>query len=347
MEELRRVHVRLTRAADVYKEATARAYDAFVDAAVMVTTMVVGLGGGGILIGVARETAARIGTKILLKDDYSAEEFIADIRDGAIDLATGSVMKVGWEPLAKGIAGKMPKSWAKSWKGQVANEAGRRGGLGGEHRGRRCPRSGPQGRGRLRGGGLGRAVAGAPATPRYGRGTTPTERRGRRSGAQRGKARLPPSRRRRARRAAGRTPPRRPTAPPRSSRGSWRRRARRRPMRSRSCGWPWRSRPSRRQWQGGGVAGRRARPRAGRRSARPPRHRPTKPRRETSAARPRAKPRSCARTRRRTSARGRSPATSRRCSTTGAPGRPLSARHTSRRSSASSSPGPGWTIPSA
>ncbi len=122
VSELRRINRRLKHAVKVYKVATKEAFEAFVDFAVEIAATIATAGQGGIILQAIRATAARIGTKMILKgDDYSAAEFLADLQDGLTSAGSAKIMKHTYAPLAKELAawaGK--KGWSNTLAGKVA-----------------------------------------------------------------------------------------------------------------------------------------------------------------------------------------------------------------------------------
>lgn len=95
--ELRRIESRMNHAVSIYKEATKKAYEEFVDLVVNAATIAAGLGVTGIWITALRTTAATVGTKLLMKgNDYSVDEFIGDVQGGMAGVA-GDFAKLGFK----------------------------------------------------------------------------------------------------------------------------------------------------------------------------------------------------------------------------------------------------------
>src|SRR5262249_3242791 len=107
IEELRRTKRRLDQNVAAYKEATAAAFEEFVDLAVLVISTAVTLGGGGAIPRAARATGATIGTKLVLKgDDYlGSDEFWNDLKGGVGAAAGGRLVEGALGPIANRIAG--------------------------------------------------------------------------------------------------------------------------------------------------------------------------------------------------------------------------------------------------
>jgi hypothetical protein len=99
VKELRRIEARMSHAVGIYKEATKKAYEEFVDLVVNAATIAAGLGVTGIWLTALRTTAATVGTKLLMKgSDYSVDEFIGDIEGGMAGVA-GDFAKLGFKQL--------------------------------------------------------------------------------------------------------------------------------------------------------------------------------------------------------------------------------------------------------
>ena len=95
--ELRRIEARMSHAVSIYKEATKKAYEEFVDLVVNAATIAAGLGVAGIWLTALRTTAATVGTKLLMKgSDYSVDEFIGDIEGGMAGVV-GDFAKLGFK----------------------------------------------------------------------------------------------------------------------------------------------------------------------------------------------------------------------------------------------------------
>lgn len=108
--QLCRIDARLTHAVGIYKEATKKAYEEFVDLVVTAASIAAGFGVTGLWITALRTTAATIGTKILMKgNDYTVDEFIADVQGGMAGVA-GDFAKLGAKHLvAPYVAGKIAR----------------------------------------------------------------------------------------------------------------------------------------------------------------------------------------------------------------------------------------------
>ena len=126
IRELRRTKRRLTHAVEAYKASTAAAFSEFVDLAVMVVSTAVTMGQGGFIIMALRTTAARIGTKLALKqEDYSAGEFMGDLQSGLADLAGGAVVSKLYKPMAVSWAERAVKSgFDKTLIGRIGAKVG-------------------------------------------------------------------------------------------------------------------------------------------------------------------------------------------------------------------------------
>ncbi len=122
LEELQHVAARLQHNVGVYKEATAEAFNDFVDFAVLVVTTAVTLGEGTAVMLAVRSTAATIGTKLVLKgDDYTLDEFLGDLRAGAGAAAGGKLAEKMVGPLASRLAKYAEqKGLSKTLAGKVA-----------------------------------------------------------------------------------------------------------------------------------------------------------------------------------------------------------------------------------
>ncbi|MDQ1374685.1 MAG: hypothetical protein QOJ09_2023, partial [Actinomycetota bacterium] len=103
---LRRARARLEHNLDVYKTATAEAFNAFVDFAVMAVVTIVTFGEGTAVAMAFRGIAGTIGTKLVLKgDDYSLTEFKNDLLGGAGGAMFGALGSKAFEVLGPRIAG--------------------------------------------------------------------------------------------------------------------------------------------------------------------------------------------------------------------------------------------------
>jgi hypothetical protein len=105
LEELRHIAARLERNVGIYKEATAEAFNEFVDFAVLAVTTFVTLGEGTAIMLAVRATMATIGTKLVLKgDDYGPDEFLKDVRNGLGTAVGGKLAEGIFKPLASRLA---------------------------------------------------------------------------------------------------------------------------------------------------------------------------------------------------------------------------------------------------
>jgi ADP-ribosyltransferase exoenzyme len=103
----------------VYEKATEAAFNEFVDFAVLVVSTIATAGEGGAILMAIRATAATVLTKATLKgDDYTADEFWADIRTGVI---SAGASKLG-EKLVQRLGAAYTRSaeklgWNRGWIG--------------------------------------------------------------------------------------------------------------------------------------------------------------------------------------------------------------------------------------
>ncbi|MBX3030072.1 MAG: hypothetical protein KF809_07910 [Chloroflexi bacterium] len=127
LAEMRRAGARLERNLDVYKEATKAAFDEFVDLAVLAVTTIVTLGEGTVVIMAIRATMATVGTKLVLKgNDYSADEFLMDLRSGLGAAAGGKLAEGVLKPVAAKVAGYAARTGLSTGlTGKVAGAAGK------------------------------------------------------------------------------------------------------------------------------------------------------------------------------------------------------------------------------
>ena len=128
--ELYLIESRMQHNIGVYKERTEEAFNAFVDAAVLIASTIATAGQGGAILMAIRATAATIATKVTLKGgDYGADEFWADVRGGVFSAVGGKLSEKLVGGMAEAIAVRYAKraeklGLTKSWKTWALSRAG-------------------------------------------------------------------------------------------------------------------------------------------------------------------------------------------------------------------------------